>query len=92
MPIGSTSVTVGHVIGPACRECDRAIVASQKTLNSAILPLFLWRERHTQEKFAGGENFVVGVLQRDAATLEKRDTAAAKCTGFLGGDAASRLL
>ena len=48
---------------------------------------------HTlEEKVAGAETLVVGVLQREISTLEKRDTAAAKCTGFIRGDAASRLL
>jgi hypothetical protein len=67
-----------------------SLVRKQQVQQS--FPLFLSRERHIQEKVAGGENFVVGVLRSDTSTPGERDTAAAKCTGFLSGEAARRLL
>jgi hypothetical protein len=54
--------------------------------------LFGSPELSTHGKVAGGENFVVGVTSDGHLDARKRDTATAKCTGFLGADAASRLL
>ena len=49
-------------------------------------------ELQTQEKVAGGENFVVGVTSDGHLDARKKDSATAKCTEFLDGRAARRLL
>ena len=54
--------------------------------------LFGSREPQTQGKVAGGDNFVVGVTSDGHLDARKKDTATAKCTEFLDGRAARRLL